>query len=283
MKTFIVDSFTREPFKGNPAGVCFPSHQLNDVQMLRIAHEFGLSETAFVHRTQQANVFTIRYFSPKKEIPLCGHATLASAKVIFASTDKTALHFITIENLDLLVTKQDDEITMEFPVYDTTPIEVSQAMLTALGLTRVKNTVLSAKNKIILLEIDDAEVLASLKPDFTALVNAHQNINGVLVTAPSNIADYDYHYRYFWPWAGTNEDPVTGGVQTFLGKYWAERLHKKNLRAFQSSSRTGYMHVELRGDTVLLKSQAVIVLEGNLVAFDVVKTTHRSDNSPLAK
>jgi PhzF family phenazine biosynthesis protein len=264
MKAFIVDAFTSEPFKGNPAGVCFPDDPLEDAQMLQIAQEFGLSETAFVQSTKQADTFTIRYFSPRQEIPLCGHATLASAKIIFASSSETTLHFITVENLDLPVTKQDPEIIMEFPVYETTSMTVSQTMLKALGLTRVKNTAFSEKNKIILLEIESADLLASLRPDFAALVGSHQNINGVLVTAPSNTRDHDYHYRYFWPWAGTNEDPVTGGVQTFLGKYWAERLHKTMMRAFQSSQRTGYMNIELRGEKVLLNSQAVIVLEGNL-------------------
>jgi PhzF family phenazine biosynthesis protein len=268
MKTFIVDSFTSEPFKGNPAGVCFPDLQLDDATMLRIANEFGLSETAFVESTPSPDTFKIRYFSPKKEIPLCGHATLASAKVIFASAKETAIHFITIENLDLLVTKEGDEITMEFPVYDVIPTTVSQKMLNALGVTGLINTAFSAKNKIVLLEIEDANALAGLTPDFAALVSSHQNINGVLVTAPSNMQDFDYHYRYFWPWAGTNEDPVTGGVQTFLGKYWSERLHKNNMRAFQSSARSGYMNVELRGEKVFVTSKAVIVLEGNLAEFN---------------
>src|SRR6185503_16695860 len=115
-------------------------------------------------------------------------------------------------------------------------------------------------SKIILLEISDADQLASLQPDFNALLNSYDNINGVLITAPSNDKEYDYHYRYFWPWAGTNEDPVTGGVQTFLAKYWSERFGKKVMKVFQSSGRTGYMTVELQDEKVLLISQAVIIL-----------------------
>lgn len=268
MKTYIVDSFTNEAFKGNPAGVCFPSKALSDTQMLLIAQELGLSETAFVQATEQESVYTIRYFSPKMEIPLCGHATLAAAKVIFDKSEFQAINFITVAQLNLFVNKQDEEIVMSFPIYDTVSAEIPAASLAALGINEVINTVYSAQNKIILLEISDAATLAQLNPDFNALVASHTGINGILVTAPSDTAEYDYHYRYFWPWAGTNEDPVTGGVQTFLAKYWSERLGKQQMKAFQSSSRTGYMNVALQDDKVLLISKAVIIFEGQLLAFD---------------
>lgn len=266
MKTYIVDSFTREPFKGNPAGVCFPQQEIGAEAMLKIAQEFGLSETAFVRETSAAGVYAIRYFSPKQEIPLCGHATLAAAKVLFSKTSQTEIHFLTHEQVELGITRRGEDITMTFPVYDTVAATVPPAMLAALGLPTVVNTAFSPKNKIILLEIADDQLLAALRPDFGALLKSHTGINGVLVTAPGSTAVYDYHYRYFWPWAGTNEDPVTGGVQTFLAKYWATRLHKLVMQAFQSSSRTGSMQVELQVDKVMLTSQAIIVLEGNLVA-----------------
>lgn len=267
MRSYIVDSFTKEPFKGNPAGVCFVDEAINEESMLKIAKEFGLSETAFVQRTSAADTYKIRYFSPKKEIPLCGHATLASAKIIFKNTGEQEIHFITTEDLDLLVRKRNEEIIMEFPVYTTTAISVPPAVLGALGLSEVTNTAFSAKNKIILLEISDADLLAALKPDFNALINSYGNINGILVTAPSTNADYDFQYRYFWPWAGTNEDPVTGGVQTFLAKYWSEKLNRKKMKAFQSSGRTGYMSVELQGEKVLVIGDAVIIFEGELLAW----------------
>lgn len=266
MKSYIVDSFTKEPFKGNPAGVCFVDETISEERMLKIAKEFGLSETAFVEKTGASGIYKIRYFSPKKEIPLCGHATLASAKIIFKTTDDREIHFITTENLDLLIRKREEEIIMEFPVYATIAIAVPQGLLGALGLSEAKNTAFSIKNKIILIEISDADLLAALKPDFNALVNSYENINGVLVTAPSANVDYDFNYRYFWPWAGTNEDPVTGGVQTFLAKYWSEKLNRKKMNAFQSSSRTGYMTVELLDEKVLVIGEAVIILEGNLLA-----------------
>jgi PhzF family phenazine biosynthesis protein len=264
MKTYLVDSFTKEPFKGNPAAVCFPDHELPDTMMLKIAREFGFSETAFLYTTPLEKTFSIRYFSPKKEIPLCGHATLAAAKVLCVDTSENELHFITRENLDLVIWQKGPEIMMEFPVFDTVEIAVSPLMIQALGLPGFSEARYSPKNKIILLEIPEAAVLANLKPDFNALLNSAENINGVLVTAPGNSPDFDYHYRYFWPWAGTQEDPVTGGVQTFLAKFWAEKLGKSKMKAFQSSARTGYMQVELANQKVLISSEAVILLSGEL-------------------
>lgn len=268
MKSYLVDSFTKEPFKGNPAAVCLLEKEMDNELMLKIAQEFGFSETAFIQKTNKADAYTIRYFSPKKEIPLCGHATLAAAKVLFKDSLSDEIHFFNIEHLDLVVKRQDEEITMEFPVYDTTPAKISLKMLVALGIKEAINTVYSEINKIILLEIDDSDVLERLSPDFNALINSHENINGVLVTAPSNKKGYDYEYRYFWPWAGTNEDPVTGGVQTFLAKYWSEKLNKTKMKAFQSSSRTGYMTVELQKDKVLISSQAIITFEGILIGIN---------------
>lgn len=268
MKTYIVDAFTKEPFKGNPAGVCFPEQEISEEKMLKVALELGFSETAFVQPTHKTGTYTIRYFSPKKEIPLCGHATLASAKIIFKNSALNKIHFKTIENLNLTARRRNDEIIMEFPVYDTIDATVPAAMLKALGLTEITNSAFSPQYKIILLEINNADLLAGLKPDYNALLSSYNDIDGVLVTAPSNTKDYDYHYRYFWPWAGTNEDPVTGAVQTFLAKYWSERLNKKIMRAYQSSARTGYMNIELQAEKVLLSSKAVIILEGNLVGFD---------------
>jgi PhzF family phenazine biosynthesis protein len=266
MKSYIVDSFTKHPFKGNPAGVCFPDQEPDDEKMLRIAGEFGFSETAFVRETGQTGVYTIRYFSPKKEIPLCGHATLASAKIIFEKTKHHEIHFITRENVDLSITRKGGEITMRFPVYTTMPATAPSAMLRALGLTQVRQTSISPQNKIIIIEIADADELASLRPDFSALLASYAGINGVLVTAPSGTDDYDFHYRYFWPWAGTDEDPVTGGAQTFLAKYWSEKLGKTKMSAFQSSPRTGSMKVELAGEIVFVTGEAVIVFEGELAA-----------------
>jgi len=264
MRTFIVDAFTDTAFRGNPAGVCLVDSRLSDERMLQIAQELNLSETAFLSPLESGGVFLIRYFSPKMEIPLCGHATLASAKVIFSLHNLSEVHFINIQSLDLSAKELDGQIVMEFPVYETRPSDAPPALLAALGVKGIKNSVYNEETKILLLEIADAEELVGLDPDFVALQRSHNSINGVLVTAPARTDGYDFHSRYFWPWSGTNEDPVTGGTHTFLAKYWSSRLGKTRMRSFQASKRTGFMDVELVDDKLRIRSQAVIVFEGRL-------------------
>lgn len=264
MRTFIVDSFTEAPFKGNPAGVCLVDSDLSDQRMLEIAQELNLSETAFLRPLASENAFAIRFFSPRMEIALCGHATLASAKVIFSTHHFNEVHFINIQNLDLSATELDGQIVMEFPVYETRPADAPPALLAALGINGIRNSVYNEETKILLLEIADTAELAGLDPDFVALERSHDSINGVLVTAWSGSDGYDFHSRYFWPWSGTNEDPVTGGTHTFLAKYWASRLGKTRMKSFQASKRTGHMEVELVGGKLRIQAQAIIVFEGQL-------------------
>lgn len=266
IKTYIVDSFTNQAFKGNPAGVCLLNHPLSEKRMLQIAQELNLSETAFVQKKTKAETYQIRYFSPKMEIPLCGHATLAAAKVIVEQENLEAVSFTTIQQIHLKVTKVGHELLMEFPVYETHEATVPDALLKALGLETIVDVRYNEETNILLLAIEDTQLLAELSPDFSALYQSHDSINGVLVTASSADGEYDFHSRYFWPWSGTNEDPATGGTHTFLAKYWSEKLGKNKMKSFQSSERTGAMDVELLGENkLLIKSEAVIVFEGHLV------------------
>jgi PhzF family phenazine biosynthesis protein len=264
MKTYFVDSFTNQKFKGNPAAVCIVESDLEDVTMQSIATEIGFSETAFIKKIEN-NTYSIRFFTPKMEISLCGHATLASSKIIFDTTTFQTITFINCENVELKIAKANGEIVMEFPVYETIEIDVPKSVTDALGIEKTVETRFSPDRKIILIEINNSDTLANLKPNFSALVNSYNGINGVLVTAQSNSSDFDFHYRYFWPWAGTNEDPVTGGIQTFLTKYWAAKLNKNKFKAFQSSSRTGMMRTELLEDKVLIYGEAVTVFKGELI------------------
>lgn len=265
MKTFIVDSFTNQPFKGNPAGVCIVDQELSEKLMLSIARELNFSETAFIQQLDTEDRYSIRFFSPKMEIPLCGHATLASAKVLFKKEGLEEIHFINIQNLDLHITKETNQIVMKFPVYNTKPADASRSLLDALGIDQIINSEYNKETNILLIEISDTELLENLEPDFEALIRSHDSINGVLVTAPAGSDNYDFHSRYFWPWSGTNEDPVTGGTHTFLAKYWSERLSKSKMKSYQSSKRSGFMEVELLDDSnMFIKSQAVIIFEGKL-------------------
>jgi PhzF family phenazine biosynthesis protein len=264
MKTYFVDAFTTELFKGNPAAVCMPEDNLDNNTMQKIATEIGFSETAFIQPIK-GNIYSIRFFTPKIEIPLCGHATLASSKILFDTTSLETIKFINCDGVELVSERSGSKIKMQFPVYETEEIEVPEEVLEALGIEEIINQRYSSQNKIILIEIKSAKDLAGLKPDYTALVNSYNGINGVLVTAVSGSEGFDFHYRYFWPWAGTNEDPVTGGIQTFLTKYWATKLNQTRLTAFQSSLRTGTMTTELLNDKVFIYGEAVTVLEGEFM------------------
>ena len=266
IETYIVDSFTDKPFKGNPAGVCILKSKLQDQQMLSIAKELGLSETAFVTKTDLLNTYNIPFFSPKMEIPPCEHATLASSKVLFEKdTSLTKIHFINSQNLDLIIKRDGKNILMKFPVYDTKPQEVPRELLNALGLNKVIASVFNEETEILLLEIEDSQVLANLTPDFESLKHSHKAINGVLVTAISKQTNYDFESRYFWPWSGINEDPVTGATHTFLAKYWSKQLNKTKMNSYQCSERTGFMEVELiSNEKLIIKSMAQIILKGEL-------------------
>ena len=266
IETYIVDSFTDQPFKGNPAGVCILENDIENEKMLSIAKELNLSETAFIKKLAQDNTYSIRFFSPKTEIDLCGHATLASAKVIFDKSDTKEVEFITIQNLNLRIQKSGEEIIMEFPIYNLEPADAPEILLEALGINAIENCAYNKETEILLLEISSTQELSKLSPDYNSLIQSHDSINGVLVSAPSKDDDFDFHSRYFWPWSGKNEDPVTGATHTFLAKYWSDKLQKKKMRSFQSSERTGYMDLEVVNDKkLLIKSNAVIVFKGKLI------------------
>lgn len=266
IETYVVDSFIDKPFKGNPAGVCVLNLTLLNEQMQLIAKELGLSEIAFINQIEEQNKYSIRYFSPIMEIPLCGHATLAASKVLFEIfPEMEKIHFENIQGLDLIIKKYGETIEMEFPVYDTVPQNAPAELLKALGIKKISNSEFNKETNILLLEIESSELLENLSPDFEKLKRSHNLINGVLVTAISQRNGYDFESRYFWPWSGTNEDPVTGGTHTFLSKYWGTRLNKKKMNSYQCSERTGFMEVELISDKKLtIKSEAQIVLKGEL-------------------
>lgn len=266
IETYIVDSFTDKPFKGNPAGVCILNNTLLNEQMQLIAKELGLSETAFINKIEEQNKYSIRYFSPIMEIPLCGHATMAAAKVLFEIfPEMEEIHFENIQGLDLLIKKSGATIEMEFPVFDTVPQNAPEELLKALGIKEIVNSEFNQETNILLIEIESDKLLQSLSPDFEKLKQSHNSINGVLVTTISQRNGYDFESRYFWPWSGTNEDPVTGGTHTFLSKYWSTRLNKKKMNSYQCSERTGFMEVELISDEkLMIKSEAQIVLKGEL-------------------
>lgn len=264
MKAFIVDSFASELFTGNPAAVCFDDTGLTATVMQSIAQEFNLSETAFLSATQSPDRFSIRFFSPKQEIPLCGHATLASARVVFDLAQRSEVVFVNTERAEIPVRAIGDMLEMTLPAYRTVPAESPAALISALGLSSVINAEYNSETRILLIEIESANELADLRPDFLALQRSHDSINGVLITAKCDSGAHDFHSRYFWPWSGSDEDPVTGGTHTFLAGYWAKRLGKQLMKSFQSSQRGGSMDVELGSGCVKIRASAVIAFEGTM-------------------
>jgi PhzF family phenazine biosynthesis protein len=265
IETYIVDSFTDQPFKGNPAGVCLLQKELSENQMLSIAKELGFSETAFISKIDNKSNYSIRFFSPVMEIPLCGHATLASSKVIFQNESFEEINFHNIQKLQLNIKKEGEFIKMEFPIYNTIDATTPKELLDALGINEITNSEFNKETKILLIEIESPDILLNLNPNFEQLKKSHNSINGVLVTAKSNKEDFDFESRYFWPWSGTNEDPVTGGTHTFLAKYWSKRLNKTKMNSFQCSERTGFMEVELlSNEKMTIKGKAQLTLKGTM-------------------
>lgn len=264
INTYIIDAFTTEPFKGNQAAVCLLQDELSEQTMLDIAAEFGYSETAFVIK-QDTHSFSIRYFSPSQEIPLCGHATLASSKALFTEHENLSkITFHTHFDDTLKISQNQGQIEMYFPQHDTEKATIDNNIQNALGINDFLNCEYNAFHNIVMLEIESSEILKNLAPNFSVLRNIETSINGVLVTAKSGRKEYDYEYRYFFPWSGADEDPATGGIQSFLAKYWAKKTNKNKMKAYQSSARTGSMEIELIDDSVVIRSDAVIFSSGIL-------------------
>ena len=254
-----VDAFTDKPFAGNPAAVCLLDRQRDERWMQHVAREMNLSETAFLLKRDDG--YGLRWFTPEAEVDLCGHATLASAHVLWEQNllgrDEEA-RFHTRSGL-LSALRKDRWIEMDFPSEPERPAIAPQPLLQALGVTPVY----TGKNRFdYLIEIDSEKGLRELKPDFGLL--RRLSLRGVIVTALSDAADYDFVSRFFAPAVGINEDPVTGSAHCCLGPYWRKRLKKDSFTAYQASSRGGVVHVRTEGDRVILGGQAVTVMKGEL-------------------
>ncbi len=256
-----VDSFTNTPFSGNPAGVCILAGPADEAWMQNIAREMNLSETAFLYPDK--DVYQLRWFTPTVEVDLCGHATLASAHILWETgvlaPDQPA-RFNTRSGL-LICEKRDDWIEMDFPSRPSDPAAPPTGLLEALGVTAL---FVGRNVDDYLVEVaTESEVLA-LNPDF-GLLNTI-SARGAIVTSRSSSPDYDFISRFFAPASGVNEDPVTGSAHTSLGPFWAAKLGKTELVGYQASARGGIVRVQMRDEgRVLLSGQAVSVLRCDLL------------------
>lgn len=260
---FVVDAFTSEPFRGNPAAVVLDHGEAGWMQ--RVAAEMRHSETAFVRARDDGDGFDLRWFSPEVEVDLCGHATLASAHVLFetgrVAPDATA-RFQTRSGELRAEHAGAQGITLDFPIAEPVPAPAIPELFDALGLPA--GEMLRTDGDFFMCVVDTASTVRTLAPDFGKL-RALRNVRGVYVTAPGDDG-YDIVSRCFAPRIGIDEDPVTGSMYCVLVAYWAPRLGKDELRAFQASQRGGEVTVVQKGDRASLTGEAVTVLAGELRA-----------------
>ena len=251
-----VDAFTLGPFSGNPAAVCPLDDWLDDDTMQNIAAENNLAETAFIVASEGG--YGLRWFTPAIEVDLCGHATLAAGYVVLnhLQPDLDSVVFETMSG-KLIVTRDGDRLSMDFPARAPTPVAVSEALSDALG--QEPSEVHHSRD--VLAVFDDEASVRRLSPDQGKLLALDEGL-GVIATAKGDAVDFIS--RFFVPKAGIAEDPVTGSAHCTLVPFWAERLGRSELVAHQISPRGGELHCEHRGDRVIMSGQCALFLTGSI-------------------
>jgi PhzF family phenazine biosynthesis protein len=261
MKITQVDAFTDRLFSGNPAAVCILDDMVEEWWMQDVAREMNLSETAFLLQHEEG--FDLRWFTPAAEVDLCGHATLASAHVLWEEgilpPGETA-RFHTRSGL-LTCSLLDGWIDMDFPASPPEPVEAPEHLAAALGAEPLW---VGRSRFDLLVELADEKQIRTLQPDFSLLRRVEAR--GVIVTSPAITGSYDFVSRFFGPRVGVDEDPVTGSAHCVLAPFWSERLGRDGLVGYQVSARGGRVRTRVVGDRVVLGGQAVTVLRGELVA-----------------
>ena len=249
-----VDAFTGKPFRGNPAAVCIVDDTVTAELMQQIAAENNLSETAFV--SPKNGQFNLRWFTPVVEVPLCGHATLATAHTLFETG--LAPEIITFNTASGVLTarQQDGWIELNFPAITGEPVQLPDEIRDILQVNPVQT--IAVDNRYLVEVATEAEVLA-VKPDFSRLAKYRK----VIVTAKANsTSEFDFISRFFAPVIGINEDPVTGAAHCCLTPYWAQQLGKTTMLAYQASARGGVLRLRLENNRTILAGEAVTIIKG---------------------
>jgi len=257
---YLVDAFSDRPFAGNPAAVCLPDAHRDAAWMQHAAAEMNQAETAFL-RPRPDGDWDLRWFTPVVEVELCGHATLASAHVLWETgrvPPASAVRFHTLSGV-LTCTKRGARIEMDFPAEPATPVQSPAEEAFALGATP---TFVGRNRMDMLVVLGSADELRRLKPDMGQV--AEIKVRGVIVTAKSDVPEADFVSRFFAPATGVPEDPVTGSAHCCLGPYWRDVLRKDELVGRQVSKRGGTVHMRVAGDRVILGGSAVLVADGKL-------------------
>ncbi|NMB90231.1 MAG: PhzF family phenazine biosynthesis protein [Chloroflexi bacterium] len=256
---YLVDAFTARPFGGNPAGVCLLDRPRPDDWMQSLAAELKHSETAFL--LPEGDGYRLRWFTPADEVDLCGHATLASAYVLFESgraAPGQQLRFYTRSGL-LTAAQEEGRILLDFPATPAAPAAAPAGLLPALGLSAAAYVGKNAYDYLV--ELPEGVEIEAVQPDFAALKAVDGR--GVMVTSGPR-GEYDFVSRFFGPQVGIDEDPVTGSAHCTLAPYWSARSGKRRFLAYQASARGGVLRVSLEGERVVLGGEAVIVFGGQL-------------------
>lgn len=256
-QVFQVDAFTSNVFGGNPASVVILSEWLTDKVMQQIASEHNQPETAFI--VKNGNLFNIRWFTPICEVDLCGHATLASAFVIFTELkqEKDTIHFETKNRGPLYVSRKNDLYEMDFPADNIAKTSMPYGLVDAFDYEPLE--VYRGKDDYLLVFKNEQQII-DMQPDFDAVASVEAR--GVICTAPGK--DVDFVSRFFGPQSGIDEDPVTGSAHTTLVPYWNQTLGKTSFKARQLSARGGYLELVLKNDRVLISGSAVLYMKGEI-------------------
>ena len=255
-----VDAFTDTPFTGNPAGVMIIDAGITSERMQNIAMEMNLSETAFI--IPGGRDFSIRYFTPLREVPLCGHATLASAHIIYETGLKENHETITFkaEGAEITVTRHDNLLAMNFPVYPLTPIETPVCFKETVGFEPLEMYT-SIYNWVIAVAASESDIV-NATPDFERMKT--NGLGHLMITAGGEQPDRDFVVRCFAPESGINEDPVTGSAHCALAPLWNNKTGKTNFNSLQLSRRTGRLAITLLDGRVEIKGQALTVFQADL-------------------
>ena len=258
MKYYVVDAFTNHVFGGNPAGVCVLEKPLSTKMMQGIAAENNLSETAFVYKKAIGH-YDLKWFTPKAEIDLCGHATLGTAYVVarFIDPEVGKMAFDTASGT-LVVVRKNDLFEMDFPSREPKEVSVTKEMIEAIGSKPVGAYL--SRDLVLLLENEDC--VRKLSPDFHKVLALKHGL-GLVVTAKGE--NVDFVSRCFYPKLGVDEDPVTGSAHSSLIPFWAKKLGKETLVAKQVSKRGGVLHCTDCGERVFIRGEAVLYLKGELL------------------
>ena len=257
LKIFQIDAFAAKVFQGNPAAVVPLASWLDDKLLQQVAMENNLSETAFF--VEKDGVFEIRWFTPTMEVDLCGHATLASAHVLFEELkySNSQIEFYSPRSGKLTVGKSNGSYTMNFPCDKVKEIELTDDLLACFN--PYPSQAFRGSSDFVLV-FDKEEHITEIQIDFKQI--ASLDARGVIITAAGK--DVDFVSRFFGPQVGVPEDPVTGSAHTTLTPIWADKLGKKKMKAYQASSRGGHITCELLGDRILLSGKAVTFLRGEI-------------------